>query len=312
MQACDKPTITPVIHPTLDKDDRPATQTLAPDETQPAPDTAPIPSAAPFTTPTHTAPTNWKALDRERRNLPADAFPLVTSRACPPGCPSCHNSFGRSVRARSLESVLEEARKSLTSGQTHAVLLDEIFDHDAAQATRITQGLAKLGVKKLSLAHPLAGERMTPALAQALAAAGLTQCELHAGPPRRLQGLLGVHQDSRAFQAAARSLDAERIPIHLRIFLGWPGEDAQDRRATFSLAMGLPWSHLRVQPASQSIQMPHLASALPTESPRRIRIRCLCIALIGNLHPNARLRHARQVIQKLKLRLMPPQVPQGT
>ena len=308
MQACDKPTITPEIRPALDNGDRQATQTLAPDETQLAPDTAPIPSAAPFTTPAHAAPTNWEALDRERRNLPADAFPLVTSRACPPGCPSCHNSFGRSVRARSLESVLEEARKSLTSGQTHVVLLDEIFDHDAAQATRIAQGLAKLGVKRISLAHPLAGERMTPALAQALAAAGLTQCELHAGPPRRLQGLLGVHQDSRAFQAAARSLDAEGIQIQLRIFLGWPGEDAQDRRATFSLAMGLPWSHLRVQPASQSVQMPHLASALPTESPRRIRIGCLCIALIGNLHPKARLRHARQVIQKLKLRLMPPQV----
>lgn len=304
MQACDKPTTTPEIRPTLDNDDRQAVQTLAPDETELAPDTAPISFAAPFTTPAHAAPVNWKALDRERKNLPADAFPLVTSRACPPGCPSCHNSFGRSVRARSLESVLEEARMCLANGQTHVVLLDEIFDHDAAQATRITQGLAKLGVKKISLAHPLAGERMTPALAQALAAAGLTQCELHAGPPRRLQGLLGVHQDSRALQAAAKSLDAEGIPIQLRIFLGWPGEDAQDRRATFSLAMGLPWSHLRVQPASQSVQMPHLASALPTESTRRIRIRCLCIALIGNLLPSARLRHARQVVQKLKLRLM--------
>jgi hypothetical protein len=240
----------------------------------------------------HAAPLAWDLVDPRAYGLGLGSAALVTARACPEGCPSCHHSFGRTVRYRPLAEVEAEAHSARARGAAELVVLDEAFDHDPTHALAVAEALARVGFPRLVLANPLLAEAVDERLARALAAAGLKEARLKAGPPPRLQGLLRSHQDRRALAASARALQEAGIAVRLELTLGWPGEDATDRRSTARLAWSLPWTRLSVRPAWEA-GVAATASVMPAP-PRALVLRdALALRLLAHLQLGPWLRRAR-------------------
>ena len=216
----------------------------------------------------------------------------MTARACPEGCPSCHHSFGRTVRYRPLAEVEAEAGAARARGASELVVLDEAFDHDPAHALAVAESLARVAFPRVVLANPLLGEAIDARLAEALAAAGLREARLRAGPPPRLQGLLRSHQDRRALASSARALQEAGIAVRLELTLGWPGEDATDRRSTARLAWSLPWTRLSVRPAWEA-GAAATASVMPTPPRARVLRDALTLRLLAHLQVGPWLRRVR-------------------
>lgn len=242
----------------------------------------------------HAATLAWDLVDPRTYGLPLGSAALVTARACPPGCPSCHHSFGRTVRFRPLDELEAEVRRLVAGGARELVLLDEAFDHDPAHALAVARLLERVGPGRLVLANPLLGVGVESELAQALSAAGLRTATLQAGPPPRLQGLLRRHQDRNALLAGGRALTSAGVALELELTLGWPGEDAADRRATARLAWALPWTRLRVQTAWESPAAAGLSSMLPTPSRGRVLRDAWGLRLLSALRPSPWLRRLRR------------------
>jgi radical SAM superfamily enzyme YgiQ (UPF0313 family) len=74
-------------------------------------------------------------------------LPVFTSRGCPYRCTYCHNLFGRTFRARSAESVLDElAHLHRTYGVNDFELLDDSVNIDRARFIAILTGLLERGL----------------------------------------------------------------------------------------------------------------------------------------------------------------------
>lgn len=241
----------------------------------------------------HTAALAWDLVDPRTYGLPLGSAALVTARACPPGCPSCHHSFGRTVRFRPLDELEAEVRRLVAGGAQELVLLDEAFDHDPTHALSVARLLERVGPGRVVLANPLLGVGMRAELAQALGAAGLRTATLQAGPPPRLQGLLRRHQDRSALLAGGRALATAGVALELELTLGWPGEDAADRRATARLAGSLPWTRLRVRAAWESPAAAGLSSMLPAPSRGRVLRHTWGLRLLNALRPGPWMRRLR-------------------
>ena len=84
------------------------------------------------------------------------------------------------------------------------------------------------------------------------------------------------------------------MALELELTLGWPGEDAADRRATARLAWALPWTRLRVQTAWESPAAAGLSSMLPTPSRGRVLRDAWGLRLLSALRPSPWLRRLRR------------------
>ena len=196
------------------------------------------------------------------------------------------------MRYRALAEVEAGARAARARAATELVVLDEAFDHDPAHALAVAEALGRVGFPRVVLANPLLGEAIDERLAHALAAAGLKEARLQAGPPPRLQGLLRSHQDRRALAASARALEQAGIAVRLELTLGWPGEDATDRRSTARLAWSLPWTRLAVRPAWEA-GAAATASVMPAPPRARVLRDALALRLLAHLQVGPWLRRAR-------------------
>jgi radical SAM superfamily enzyme YgiQ (UPF0313 family) len=70
-------------------------------------------------------------------------LPMVTSRGCPYLCTYCHNIFGKKIRKRSVENVIEELRLLREKYNIREIeLIDDIFNLDIPRAKAIFQQVA--------------------------------------------------------------------------------------------------------------------------------------------------------------------------
>ncbi|MDD5729508.1 MAG: radical SAM protein [Candidatus Omnitrophica bacterium] len=92
---------------------------------------------------------NWNGLQRQYLYAP-----VLTSRGCPYKCIYCHNIFGKKVRMRSPENVLQEMMllfKEYGIKEFHFV--DDIFNYDSERSKRLCSMIIASRVK-VSLAFP--------------------------------------------------------------------------------------------------------------------------------------------------------------
>src|SRR3989338_3048292 len=76
------------------------------------------------------------------------AVPIFTSRGCPFGCYYCHNLFGKSVRFRSADNVLQELEYLVSKyGVKEIEILDDVFNIDKDRAKRICDLIIERGIK---------------------------------------------------------------------------------------------------------------------------------------------------------------------
>jgi hypothetical protein len=168
-----------------------------------------------------------------------------TSRACAPGCRTCHQSFGSSARDRSVRDVVAELRDLVhRRGVRRLLIADHGFDGRPERAAEIARAVARLrsapGRASLSLEFPrgLRGDGLTPEVVEAFLAAGVRRFPIHAvTASRRLQRLLKSNIDLRAAAAGIERVQASSgALVHLELRLGLPTETAGETAATIRWA----------------------------------------------------------------------------
>lgn len=168
-----------------------------------------------------------------------------TSRACAPGCRTCHQSFGSSARDRSVRDVVAEIRDLVhRRGVRRLLIADHGFDGRPERAAEIARAVARLrgapGRASLSLEFPrgLRGDGLTPEVVEAFLAAGVRRFPIQAvTASRRLQRLLKSNIDLRASGAGIERVQASSgALVHLELRLGLPTETAGEVAATIRWA----------------------------------------------------------------------------
>mgnify|MGYP001099282374 CR=1 FL=1 len=166
-------------------------------------------------------------------------MPIFTSRGCPYACTYCHNIFGRSFRARSPESVLEElVELQRTFGVNDFEFLDDIINLDKRRFIAILAGLLERNMHpKLHFPNGVRTDR-------------LNEEEI------RLVHQVGAGEVSVAVETAStrlqkqinKNLDLDKVwrnielMAKLRVFtrgffmLGYPTETEEEMQATIEYA----------------------------------------------------------------------------
>ncbi|HTY44767.1 MAG TPA: radical SAM protein [Patescibacteria group bacterium] len=111
-------------------------------------------------------PPAWDLVDMEKyfRPLrkhsqnPVSVFtrvaPVITSRGCSFGCIYCHNIFGKKVRLRRVEDVVDEIETLVKRYALQEIeIIDDIFNYDLPRAKRICDEIIKRGIK-VALSFP--------------------------------------------------------------------------------------------------------------------------------------------------------------
>lgn len=175
----------------------------------------------------------------------ARAATIVTSRACAPGCRTCHQSFGSSARDRDARDVIAEIRDLVhRRGVRRLVIADHGFDGRPARAAEIARAVARLrsapGRASLSLSFPngLRGDGLTPEVVEAFTQAGVRRFPLRVvTASRRLQRLLKSNIDlAEVARGIERVAAAGGALAHLELRLGLPTETAGEAAATIRWA----------------------------------------------------------------------------
>ncbi|MCP5022657.1 MAG: hypothetical protein GY930_12895 [bacterium] len=164
---------------------------------------------------------------------------LRTSRVCPPGCPTCHGAYGRTIRRRSTTEALAEASTLVqTYGVRELSIVDEVFDFEPTRAKEFLRGLIDLHADlNLHLPAGLRGDRIDSELASLLRQAGLRSCHIDIGSAAaRTQRSLGSNLDLPALRQGIEHLAAQGIRVHGQFGLGYATEDPRQRERTIHFA----------------------------------------------------------------------------
>ena len=181
---------------------------------------------------------NWNGV----RKQPFYA-PLVTSRGCPYGCTFCHNVFGRRVRLRAAEQVVDEIiTHHDTLGVREFHVLDDIFNVNERRAKAICRGIIDSG-RKVSLAFPngLRADRMTDELLALMVEAGTYKVNygFESAVPR-LQELTQKKLDLPKAQEMIAKTAKTKIITGAYFMLGLPTETEDEMRQTIEYAARSP------------------------------------------------------------------------
>ncbi len=169
---------------------------------------------------------NWSGVQVEKRHAP-----LLTSRGCPYGCYFCHNLFGKKIRTRSPQHVLDEMtllRNEYGIREIHVV--DDVFNYDPARAGEICDRIAR-SKPGFHLAFPngLRADIMTEELIGKLREAGTYRINygFETASPR-LQKMIGKNLDvPRALETFSRTA-ASGILTGAYFMFGFPTQTREE------------------------------------------------------------------------------------
>lgn len=182
------------------------------------------------------APPDWGLVPAAQRYL------VMTQRGCPYRCTFCANPNGRVVRARSVESVVEEMSYLVERFQPREIIMcDEIFTLDGERTHRLLDAMiaADLGrrVRWWAQTHVNTVDR---ALFAKMKAAGCHMCGLgiETGDPevmRRMRKGISIERVVAAREAAA----SVGLPVESLMIIGHPHETWETAMRTIDFAVAL-------------------------------------------------------------------------
>jgi anaerobic magnesium-protoporphyrin IX monomethyl ester cyclase len=165
---------------------------------------------------------------------------IFTTRACPFQCAYCHNIFGKKIRKRSVENVMEEI-ELLTGryGIRELHIVDDIFNLDLPRAKRICDEIIERGIQvKIAFPNGLRGDMMDKELIGKLKRAGcycITYAVETASP--RLQKAIRKNLDLDKVKQAITWTDQEGLIPQAFFMLGFPGETLEEMEMTIRYAL---------------------------------------------------------------------------
>lgn len=164
---------------------------------------------------------------------------IATSRGCPYGCYFCHNVFGKRVRMRSAESVVEELshlREQYGVREVH--VLDDIFNFQVERAEEICRGIIAARLK-LALAFPngLRADILTKELITLLRQAGTYKVNfgIETTSPR-LQQMIGKRLNLDKAEEMINATGRTGIITGAYFMLGFPSQTREEMMETICYA----------------------------------------------------------------------------
>lgn len=161
---------------------------------------------------------------------------IFTARGCPFPCTFCVRTFGRELALRSADSVLAEVRHLVHDlGVRKLRFMDDTFNVDVERAITICEGLREMGPLVWTALARL--DRVTPALAERLAAAGCKR--LYVGIESGSERMLRVYKkgvDLDTMRGAIGTLRMAGVEVSGFFIVGGPGETASDFEASVAFA----------------------------------------------------------------------------
>jgi len=178
---------------------------------------------------------NWNGILKGRRYAT-----VSTSRGCPYRCKYCHNYFGKAVRTRGPQNVLEEMEVLITErGVDEIHIVDDVFNFDASRAMAICTEIQRR-FRGISFAFPngLRADILEPALIDALAAMGTYRIVygVESVTPR-LQKKTRKNLDLDRTAAVIDATSAAGIITGGYFMLGLPGESREEMLRTIEFAV---------------------------------------------------------------------------
>jgi len=173
-----------------------------------------------------------------------DFATMFSSRACPWRCTYCHNSYGKTFRERSADSVLAEIDHLVQQyGVKELVFLDDIFNFKPARAKAIARGLIERGYDlRLSFPNGFRGDHLDEELVDLLQAAGMYRCMIavESAVPR-IQRLSKKNLKIDKVLHIAEYVARRGVLVHGAFMIGFPTETEAEMRATIDWAVRSPF-----------------------------------------------------------------------
>ena len=165
---------------------------------------------------------------------------IITTRGCPYRCLYCHNLFGKKIRKRSVENVIEELRILKNKYNVEEIeIIDDIFNLDIERAKEILRRIiAEKFDLKFCFPNGLRSDRFDEELLDLMKEAGVYRLvfAIESGSPR-IQKLIKKHVK---LDIAQRNIDlaAQRgFSIGGFFMLGFPTETEEEVMNTINFAL---------------------------------------------------------------------------
>ncbi len=167
------------------------------------------------------------------------SVPVFTSRGCPFGCIYCHNIFGKKLRTRSPESVLNELSMLKEEyGVKEIEIVDDNFNLDIDRAKLIVQGMIDRKLNfDISFPNALRVDRMDEELVDLLKEAGAYSMRyaIETASPR-LQKLIHRNLDLEKANRMINYTADKGIGTLGYFILGFPTETEEEMNMTLDYA----------------------------------------------------------------------------
>jgi len=185
--------------------------------------------------------------DCSHEYLPAfDSFmPLVTSRGCPFTCIYCHDIFGKDIRYRSAEKVLEEIEFLMKEyGVREFHILDDSFNIDMKRAKKIFDMIIEKDLDiRIAFPNGIRADYIDDEMVEKMAKAGVYRLALGIeSGSLRIQKLISKSLDIGILKDVISKLAKARIGVNGFFMLGFPGETLDEMNQTIEFACDLDLS----------------------------------------------------------------------
>ena len=179
--------------------------------------------------------------DCSHEYLPAfDSFmPLVTSRGCPFTCIYCHDIFGKDIRYRSADKVLEEIEFLMKEyGVREFHILDDSFNIDMRRAKKIFDMIVERNLDiRIAFPNGIRADYIDDEMVLKMAKAGVYRLALGIeSGSLRIQKLISKSLDIGILKDVVSKLAKARIGVNGFFMLGFPGETLEEMNQTIEFA----------------------------------------------------------------------------
>jgi len=185
--------------------------------------------------------------DCSHEYLPATRsfMPIVTSRGCPFTCIYCHDIFGKDIRYRSPEAVLDEMQHMQETYGVHEFhILDDSFNIDMPRAKRIFEMIVERGMDiKISFPNGVRADFFDDEMIQKMRSAGVYRLALGIeSGSLRIQKMISKSLDIGILKDVVSKLTKAQISVNGFFMLGFPGETLDEMKQTIQFACDLDLS----------------------------------------------------------------------